>query len=135
MHASIRRSLGAALAVAMLGSVLAPAAAQAAVPQWRHAQLLQWAPGSVQRQVVRGRHHEFPVITHFRTDTTIHRASFSIRFDGGLYARPATLQYGTVYGRMWHDLSFVVVVPSWVRAGWHHGVVRLVQWEGRHDYD
>ena len=119
----------------MLGSVFAPAAAHAAVPQWRHARLLQWAPAAMQRQVARGRHHEFPIVTHFRTDATIRDAAFTIRFDGGLYARPSAIQYGTVYGHMWHDLSFVVVAPSWVRVGWYHGVVRLVKWEGRHDYD
>lgn len=140
MPRTVRAVLIPLLAATLFGAALAPAAHAAPVAH-RHAirqeslARLWWAPNGVGRTVRRGVHHEFTVVAHFRSSVMVRNAAFAFHFDGGLYARPSTLYWGTIWPNMRHDLSFTVVVPSGVRAGWYEGNVRLVRREGIGDYD
>jgi hypothetical protein len=85
------------------------------------------------RTMTRG--HELAVVAHFRTARTIHHALFAIRLSGGLYARPAIINAGTLAAHRWQGLAFVIGVPSWVNPGSYEALVQLEQREGRHDID
>lgn len=131
MYAVQRRALAAMLAVTMVGTVLAPAAVQAASP--RSHPLVQWAEVRLDRTVERG--HEAVAIAHFRTTRTITHVVFSLRFDGAAYARPATFSWGTILPDRWYSLPFVVGVPAAATRSTYVGYVRLDRWSGPHDID
>src|SRR5205085_7271223 len=119
------------LAMTVIGSMCAPAAAHAA--SRLDAAAIQWSQPSMERTIRHG--HEVTVVTRFRTAGTIHDALFAIRLSGGLYARPATINAGTISAQRWHGLSFVIGVPSWVNPGQYRALVQLEQREGRPDVD
>ena len=125
------------LAVALLGGTLAPVAAQAAAPsrtQTAQVRTLQWLPNPVRRQVTADTYHETVIAMRFYVPTAIARAAFSIRFGGGIYARPSVSALGAIK-RGYHDLAFVVVIPARVRVGRYVGVGRLLRREAARDYD
>jgi len=125
------------LAVALLGGTLAPVAAQAAAPsrtQTAQVRTLQWLPNPVRRQAPAGAYHETVIAARFYVPTAIAHAAFSIRFGGGIYARPSVSALGDIK-RGYHDLAFVVVIPARVRVGRYVGVGRLLRREAAGDYD
>jgi plastocyanin len=126
-----RTALGLMLAMTVIGSICAPAAVQAA--SRRHQAAIQWSQPSMERTMTHG--HEVVVVTRFRTARTIHSARFAIRLSGGLYARPASINAGTISAPRWHRLTFVIGVPSWVKRGQYRALVQLEQQEGRHDVE
>jgi plastocyanin len=79
--------------------------------------------------------HEVVVVARLRTARTIQSALFAIRLSGGLYARPATINAGTISAQRWHRLAFAIGVPSWVNPGQYGALVQLEQREGRHDVE
>jgi plastocyanin len=116
------------LAMTVTGSMCAPAMAQ--VASRRDQAAIQWSQLSMERTMTRG--HEAVVVTRFRTSRTIHSALLAIRLSGGLYARPAIINAGTISAQRWHSLAFVIGVPSWVNPGLYRALVQLEQREGRH---
>jgi len=124
-----RTALGLMLAMTVIGSMWAPATAQAASRPQQAA--IQWSQPSMERTIRHG--HELVVVTRFRTARTIHDALFAIRLGGGLYARPAIINAGTISAPRWHGLTFVIGVPSWVNPGQYRALVQLEQREGRPD--
>src|SRR5947208_2122114 len=117
------------LAMTVIGSICAPAMAQAA--SRRPQATIQWSQPSMERTMTHG--HEVVVVTRFRTARTIHSAQFGIRLSGGLYARPASINADTISAPGWHRLTFIIGVPSWVKRGQYRALVQLEQQEGRHD--
>jgi plastocyanin len=119
------------LAMTVIGSMCAPATAQAA--SRRHQAAIQWSRARIERTITHG--HEVVVVTRFRTARTIHSALFAIRPRGGLYARPASINVGTISAPGWHRLAFVIGVPSWVKRGQYRALVQLEKPESRHDVE
>src|SRR5919199_2249741 len=115
------------LAMAVIGSMCAPATAQ--VASRRHQAAIQWSRARIERTITHG--HEAVVVTRFRTSRTIHSALLAIRLSGGLYARPAIINAGTISAQRWHRLAFVIGVPSWVNPGPYRALVQLEQREDR----
>ena len=128
MTVAPRTALGFMLAMTVIGSMCAPATAQAA--SRRHQAAIQWSRARIERTITHG--HEVVVVTRFRTARTIHSALFAIRLSGGLYARPAIIKAGTISAPRWHRLTFVIGVPSWVKRGQYRALVQLEQRKGRH---
>jgi hypothetical protein len=122
------------LAFALLGGMLAPVTAQAADPSRALSRTVQWSPNPISRQVTAGAYHETFIATRFYAPTAIAHAAFSIRFGGGIYARPSVSALGNIK-RGYHDLAFVVVIPATVRVGRYVGVGRLLRREAARDYD
>jgi plastocyanin len=85
----------------------------------------------MERTMTPGR--EVVVVTRFRTARTIQSALFAIRLSGGLYARPASINAGTISAQRWHGLTFVIGVPLRLTPGQYRALVQLEQREGRHD--
>ena len=128
MTVAPRTALGFMLAMTVIGSMCAPATAQ--VASRRHQAAIQWSRARIERTITHG--HEVVVVTRFRTARTIHSALFAIRLSGGLYARPAIIKAGTISAPLWHRLTFVIGVPSWLKRGQYRALVQLEQREGRH---
>jgi plastocyanin len=126
-----RTALGLMLAMTVIGSMCAPAMAQAA--SRRHQAAIQWAQPSMERTVMHGR--EVVVATRFHTSRTIHSVLLTIRLSGGLFARPAIINAGTIAANRWHGLAFVIGVPSWVTPGQYRALVQLEQRDDRHDVE
>ncbi len=129
MHGLIRRIPLVALSATLLGGTLAPAMAQAA-PLRAQPKTVQWAPGVIERTVAAGSFHRLGIATRFNTPEKLQRATFTIRFNGGLYAAPTSTGLGTV-GRGAHDLAFTVSVPARTRTGSYLGTGRLFHLQGR----
>jgi hypothetical protein len=130
MHRRVKRLLAAVAVAALAASVAAPAAAQAASPRWFGA--MTWSDNGLSRSIMAG--HQSEIVAHFRTNRTLHRAAFSVRLGGGLYAQPSYVYWGTIRPYRWNALSFSVVVPSWIRSGWYRGTLRLASAADRDDY-
>jgi plastocyanin len=115
----------------VIGSMCAPSMAQAA--SRRHQAAIQWAQPSMERTVMHG--HEVVVVTRFHTSRTIHSVLLTIRLSGGLYARPAIINAGTISADRWHGPAFVIGVPSRVNPGQYRALVQLEQREDRQDVE
>jgi plastocyanin len=113
----------------LIGSMCAPAMAQAA--SGRNQAAIEWSQAHIERTMTHGR--EGVVVTRIRTARTIQSALFAIRLSGGLYARPATINAGTISASGWHRLTFVIGVPARVNPGQYRALVQLEQREGQHD--
>jgi len=130
MHGLIRRIPLVALSATLLGGTLAPAMAQAAPAVRAQPKTVQWTPGVIERTVAAGGFHRLGIATRFNTPEKLQRATFTIRFNGGLYAAPTSTGLGTV-GAGAHDLAFTVSVPARTRTGSYLGTGRLFHLQGR----